>query len=413
MQTRHRLRFKLTALAVLLSLAVFGCASTGPRVSKAERKAKEADFNRKFIQASERMVPKVYRVGYRLVSSHVPDLGAEKPKFGFVGVGVDDLKDDIRKVLGIDKSVKGVLVRGTYPGSKAEGLDIRPGDVIQKLDGKKVKNLGSYFKAVRKARSSTVKAGIWRKGDQIEMELPVEKVYYNAQFFLSPTPDLDANAAFSKINIGIGALRYCHNDDELAVIMGHELAHTTLKHSLKHLGIGVSSALAYGAVAGVIDAVTIGGVGNLLLRPVEEAQEAAISRRYEREADYFGMQHAFHAGFNVENGSKVFSRLAMDTPSFSLLAYTFASHPKSSERFLRLEKIIEEFKTKYPEKWQQLKNPDWEIVIPVGSGETLDEALNRLIESEKLNITTSGKDMATPASQDKSPASEYPVPKTS
>lgn len=406
-------KFTPIILLLLISLGAISCASTGPKVSKAERKAKEAEFNRKFIQASERMVPKVYRVGYKLVSSPVPGHGAEKPRFGFAGVGVEDLKDDIRKVLGIDKSVKGVLVRGIYPGSKAEGIDIRPGDVIQKLGGKKVKSLGSFFKAVRKARADTLKALVWRKGSQLEIDIPVEKVYYNAQFFLAPTPDLDANAAFSKINVGIGAIRYCRNDDELAVIMGHELAHTTLKHSLKNLGIGVSSALAYGAMAGVIDAVTIGGVGNLLLNPVEKAQESAISRRYEREADYYGMQHAFHAGYNVENGSKVFSRLAMDTPSFSLLAYTFASHPKSSERFLRLEKIIEEFKVRYPEKARQVKNQDWDIIIPVGSGETLDEALTRMIEAEKLRITTSGTGTASPASPDKSPASGYPAPRTS
>ena len=73
------------------------CASTGPRISKAEKKKMEEAFNLKFLEASQRYLPKVYGVGYRLLKSHVPDHGAEKPKFDFAGIGVDDLKDYARK----------------------------------------------------------------------------------------------------------------------------------------------------------------------------------------------------------------------------------------------------------------------------------------------------------------------------
>jgi hypothetical protein len=262
-------------------------------------------------------------------------------------------------------------------------LDLSPGDVIQKINGKKTRNLGAFFKRVRKAEGPSVKVLVWRKGSQREVEVPLEKVYYNAQFFLSPTPDLDANSAFSKINVGIGAIRYCRNDDELATIMGHELAHTTLKHSLKKMGVGVGSSLAYGVAAAAIDAVTFGGVGNLVTSPIQHATEAAVSRRYEREADYFGLRHAFHSGYDVQNGSRVFSRLATDAPGYNLLAYTFASHPKTSERFLRLEKIVEELKRQYPDEAGQAKSPDWEFVIPVSEGETLLQAVEKLMNSSK------------------------------
>ncbi|MBI4550405.1 MAG: M48 family metalloprotease [Candidatus Omnitrophica bacterium] len=376
--SRFRLATPTAFLLLLLSLFAASCASTGPKISKAEKKRIEAEFNAKFLDASENWVPRVYRIGYELISHQVPGHGAGEPKFGFVGIGVEELKDYARKPYGIDEKVKGVLVRGLYPGSKAEGLDIVPGDVIVKLNGKKTKNLGAFFKRVRKAEGNSVKALVWRKGIEREVEVPLEKVYYNAQFFLSPTPDLDANSAFSKINVGIGAIRYCRNDDELATIMGHELAHTTLKHSLKKMGVGVGATLAYGTAAAMIDALTFGGVGNLVVSPMQQATEAAVSRRYEREADYFGLRHAFHSGYDVQNGSKVFSRLATDAPGYNLLAYTFASHPKTSERFLRLEKIVEELKRQYPDQAAKEKSPEWEIVIPVSEGETLWQALEKI-----------------------------------
>ncbi len=368
---------------ILLSIFLSACASTGPSLSKEEKKTNEKQFNAKFLKASENWLPKVYRIGYKLVSAHVPGHGEDKPDYRFIGVGAQELKDYARETYGIEKSVKGVLLLGTYPGSAAEHLDIKAGDVLQSLDGKKVKSVGSFFKVMRKSDGKVLKAVIWRHGSTVKMDFPVEKVYYNAQFFLAPTPNLDANALFSKINVGIGAIRYCRNDDELAVIMGHELAHTTLHHSLKKMGTGIGTSVGYGVAAAAINAVTIGGGGNLVVQPMQQATDAAVSRRYEKEADYFGMKHAFHAGYNVENGSKVFSRMATDAPGFGILSYTFASHPKSAERFLRLEKINEEFKTKYPEKFPQQPSPVWEMLVPVHGGETLTEALERLTMQAK------------------------------
>lgn len=233
------------AILIICSLAFssVSCASTGPKITKEDRKRAEEAFNTKFLQASGGWLERVYRVGYRLLTARVPNHAGKDPKYGFVGVGVDELKDASREVYGIDREVRGVLVRGLYPDSKAERLDLRAGDVIVKLDGKKVKNLGKYFKIMRSAHADELKAEIWRGavysstgrrgGEIVERTLPVERVFYNAQFFLAPTPDVDASAAYSKIEVGVGAIRYCQNDDELAVIMGHELAHTTLKHVIK------------------------------------------------------------------------------------------------------------------------------------------------------------------------------------
>ena len=97
------------------------------------------------------------------------------------------------------------------------------------------------------------------------------------------------------------------------------------------------------------------------------------------------MKHAFHADYNVENGAKVFNRLATDAPTFNLLAFTFSSHPKSSDRFLRLEKIVEEFKAAYPSRFPLPPNADWEVVIPNMAGESLEQALSRLIESQTVS----------------------------
>ena len=116
-----------------LALNLISCASTGPKISKEDQKRIEEEFETKFLRASVGWLDRVYRVAYRLLRSPVPGHTNKEPKYGFVGVGVDDLKEYARKTNNIDKDIRGVLVRGIYPDSEAEGVDVKAGDVI--VDG--------------------------------------------------------------------------------------------------------------------------------------------------------------------------------------------------------------------------------------------------------------------------------------
>ena len=167
--TRKPFGFALTAVLLIIASLTTSCASIGPTVSREERKRREEEFNLKFLQASEKWVPRVYRIGYHLITSPVPDHSSKEPKFWFAGIGIYDLKDYARKAYGIEKSVGGVLVLGTYPGSKAEGVDLKLGDVIEKVNGKKTKNPGAFFKAIRKSEKPVVKMDVLRQGKRFQL----------------------------------------------------------------------------------------------------------------------------------------------------------------------------------------------------------------------------------------------------
>ncbi len=47
---------------------------------------------------------------------------------------------------------------------------------------------------------------------------------------LSNSPDVNASSGGFRITINKGMLRFAHNSDELAIVLGHELAHYTLHH---------------------------------------------------------------------------------------------------------------------------------------------------------------------------------------
>lgn len=70
-----------------------------------------------------------------------------------LGVTVQNLTPQIARELGLKKST-GVVVTGVEPGSPAAEASIQPGDVIQAVNRKPVKNVEDFVKIVEKARES-------------------------------------------------------------------------------------------------------------------------------------------------------------------------------------------------------------------------------------------------------------------
>ncbi len=340
---------KIPILIIMIAILGTSCASTGPKINHKDLKLKEFEFIQRFLQVSEDSMPTLYRVAYRLLKTPFEGEHETKPSYNFIGVGVNELSDAAKDLYEIEYWQKGVLVRGIYPGSLSESLELLPGDVITSLDGEPVENLKDYLIRLNDLSKTEVELSIARKDQQFVVKASVEKVYYKAHFFLAPESSLKASNHFSRISIGIGALNYCDNDDELAIIMGHELAHSTLNHSMKNLSLELGSTFALGTVGAIVNSVTFPGIGSVITYPFGKAVGAYFSKRYEAEADYHGIRHVMFAGYDIKNGSKVFSRVALSTPEYSLLAYTFPSHPKAVQRFIRVEKIVEEMKLEHPE----------------------------------------------------------------
>jgi predicted Zn-dependent protease len=110
-----------------------------------------------------------------------------------------------------------------------------------------------------------------------------------------------------------GLLDQIKSDNELAVVVGHEIGHSVLKHNIRK-SQDLTTALAnLAAIYGQLK----GGTGGANAMAMSKALHNGYSRDDEREADAFGVLAAWHAGFDPLGGAGFFSRLerADDTAS--------------------------------------------------------------------------------------------------
>jgi metalloendopeptidase OMA1, mitochondrial len=152
------------------------------------------------------------------------------------------------------------------------------------------------------------------------------------QFVVIPgDPSVNAGATFGQVAVTAGMLKFVESDDELAVVLGHELAHVTEGHVTK----GVIGGLALNVLAIIADVKApgagqaVGGIGQLFLNRFTQSQE--------READEVGIAYAYRAGYDPRAAVTVQEKLAVEVPQTMAAGY-FDTHPSSVERAMNAKR---------------------------------------------------------------------------
>ena len=155
-----------------------------------------------------------------------------------------------------------------------------------------------------------------------------------------------------KIAFYTGILPVCKNDDGIAAVMGHEIAHAFARHTVEKL---TQSSMMQMATIGISNSkyadmlnksFTIGNVSvNVYDSVVKFGLFLPFSRTMESEADYLGMGFMNLSGFDIKEPAKLWLRMmegkAGGIPEF------MSSHPNPdnrSNKFLEWEnEIIDKF----------------------------------------------------------------------
>jgi predicted Zn-dependent protease len=156
---------------------------------------------------------------------------------------------------------------------------------------------------------------------------------------LIDAPALNATCApGGKITFYTGIIEQLNlNDDEIAAIMGHEIAHALREHGRER----VSQATAQNLLA-TIATVVAGPYGSAVSAANQVAQYAIVlpnSRENESEADAIGVELAARAGYNPLGAISVWQKMLKATKDKSTPEF-LSTHPSGETRIEQLTALM-------------------------------------------------------------------------
>ncbi|KAG1774566.1 peptidase family M48-domain-containing protein [Suillus placidus] len=149
---------------------------------------------------------------------------------------------------------------------------------------------------------------------------------------------VNAMATFGNIVVFTGILPICKDEQGLAAVLGHEIAHVVARHASERY----SSSKVFLAVAVLLQTV-FGfdfGITNLISTLLLELPN---SRTQEYEADTIGMQLTAKACFDPQAAVEMHARLAQYEKAHGATSLEFLrTHPGAERRIKHLEELIPE-----------------------------------------------------------------------
>ena len=168
---------------------------------------------------------------------------------------------------------------------------------------------------------------------------------------------LNAWADGKNVYLTTAMMRFAADDDELAVVVAHEIAHDAMRHIDAKKKNAVFGAI-LGAALDVAAASQGVNTGGDFSRHGAEAGSMVFSQDFEREADYVGLYILARANRAISNAPNFWRRMAQESPGSIKFA---SSHPTTAERFVRLEQTVAEIQKKQAEGMElapEMKKPD-------------------------------------------------------
>ena len=242
-----------------------------------------------------------------------------------------------QKLLHLDERLQ---VTGVLGGSGAARVGILPGDGLVAVEdkplpqGENAERQAAAVLAPLVGKKTQVKLSIMRNGSAQAIDVPLTTACA-FRIELGNTDAINSYADGRRVLVTRGMMRFAQSDQELALVVAHEMAHDILAHtSQRH-----DSA----TIASVIDNLIrvhpeLGMVTGLAgIKPYSQENDAA--------ADHLGMYLAARAGYTTTDATGFWRRLAEKTPVSVANGFT-ALHPSTSYRIAAVDRAASAIRLK-------------------------------------------------------------------
>ncbi len=333
MSSPGRLRRETLGLCLALTLPLAGCGTGTSVPAAAYGDAGVADTPEGRLAVLNALDTRVNAVGYRLALANAdlcPDTG---PATGLLLHAESQYSDNLRPAARARWALEGDLpgVAAIAPDSPAAKAGLQVGDLLVSVNGNPFApgepDRPAAFEglAANIARlDAALAAGEARLGvlrDGLKREITLSTVTACAYVFqVDPSTELNARADGKRVFVATAMAVFAESDDDLAVILGHEMAHNVLEHREFFDERGFARSI-------------LGNYGN---SPWELVQA-------EREADRVGIYLMARAGYDPAQGPVFWRALAERDPS---VRYAQWGHPSAGARARAQQLTVDEIRQK-------------------------------------------------------------------
>jgi Zn-dependent protease with chaperone function len=269
----------------------------------------------------------------------------------------EEAKDLASIPLGYEVKAKGVrqpdgsLLAGELE-AKPNGSALFEKDVRRMTDQAEgeYRRAGRFYNELGKGRTQTI-GSIHEDGERVErVRRVVDSLlppYLDAEDVRVYVIDNREWNAFAMGNFSIyvfSGLMDDLDDDELAIVLGHELAHATHEHTRRQFKKAMwvqLAALGLTLASEEIDDGAARAVAQLLVVFGATAWQNGYGRNLEDQADRVGLRYAYEAGYDISKGPRLWQRFAKKygEPG-KAVNFFFGNHSLASQRAVNLEKQI-------------------------------------------------------------------------
>jgi hypothetical protein len=257
-----------------------------------------------------------------------------------------------------------IMVVSIARGSAAEAAGLRVGDRITSISGRPapsgrtaLRDLAARLTPPARRGASGASSlqarivfGLRRASDStpvstgpqdLELSITADTVCaYGAA--VARDKELNAWADGTNIVITTAMMRFAAREDELAVVVAHEIAHNAMRHIDAKKKNATFGAL-LGAILDVAAATQGVNTGGEFTSQGAQLGAMTFSQDFEREADHVGMYILARADHRTTTAADFWRRMAQESPGSIKFA---SSHPTTAERYLRLEQAAAEIEGK-------------------------------------------------------------------
>ena len=348
------MRFIVRFLVLFIFALAGGCVERDVMPPMAQSNLEVAEVGRQramAFQAHQVEYVRLQSVSDRLRIGAAPMCPDLMPRYGWSVANAFSFKPDVRAIAnrqyGLGDRLK--VIRVT-PGGPVDRAGVWPGDDIVRVNGTLLAGAGAdqQFELISESSSrdgTPVHIDLERDGQRFHVDV-IGAVACNLPAYLTGNERIYAETDGKRIYVSEGMLRFTRDDNELALVVAHEMGHD-IKHHLAGRRLKRPEGRTAGLALDVLteagqtdDSTELPATAAALSDPVNDEQ---LGRNLETEADYISLYMMALSGFDISHAPDFWRRVATLRPNDIAESFT---HPSTAQRFIAMDAAVQEIRSK-------------------------------------------------------------------